>query len=293
MEGIALVMFLSLALLERVLTRRSMTAKPPAELLTDLCYWGSAPILRQAENIAIASVIAFITLWVGDAVPGGIVNGYGPLSRLPAPLMLLTALVISDLASYWLHRVLHVVPVLWRFHAIHHSSPTLRWSSAGRTHPANELVNYLAGVLSCLAVGLPLHSVILLIPIMTTWSVIVHSNFPWTFGKLGGFIVSPIGHHWHHTHSSEGGNKNFANIFSFWDRAFGSYYLPSDRLPEKFGLDDEPMSENYLKQLIYPFQSPTPSAAAQPVEPRAAWPTLDLPAELGPAPSSQRSAAPR
>ena len=256
MEGIALLMFMGLAFLEGLIFRIPAKLKPPAELLTDLFYWTTAPILRQLETIVVASVLAVATMWAGWTVPGGLANGFGPLAKLPFPVAVVIALIVVDLASYWLHRVLHAVPFLWRFHAIHHSSPKLRWSSAGRTHPLNELVNYMAGVLPCLAVGLPVQTVVTLLPIMTTWSVVVHSDFRWTFGKLGGWIVSPIGHHWHHTHSSEGGNKNFANILSLWDRMFGSFYLPSDRLPERFGLDNDPMPENYLKQLIYPFQSP-------------------------------------
>ena len=275
MEGIALVMFISFALVERAFSSRASKGKPPAELVTDLFYWTSAPVLRQLENIVVASVLAFFTLWVGSEVPGGIASGFGPLSRLPLPLALIAALVISDLSSYWLHRLMHAVPFLWRIHAIHHSSPTLRWSSAGRTHPLNEVVNFLAGMLPCVAIGLPLQSVITLVPVMTTWSVMVHSDLGWTFGRFGAWVVSPLGHHWHHTHSSEGGSKNFANILSFWDRAFGTYFMPADRVPQRFGLDDEPLPENYFKQLIYPFQSATPTRESNSVA-RPAWPKIEI-----------------
>ena len=47
---------------------------------------------------------------------------------------------------------------------------------------------------------------------------------------------------------------NFANILSIWDRVFGTYYNPSDREPRNFGLDGVPMRENYLTQLVSPFQ---------------------------------------
>jgi sterol desaturase/sphingolipid hydroxylase (fatty acid hydroxylase superfamily) len=280
MEGIALVMFISFALVERAVSSRAGKGKPPDELVTDLFYWTSAPVLRQLENLLVASVLAFLTLSLGASLPGGVdgglAGGFGPLSRLPLPVSVAVALVISDLSSYWLHRLMHVVPFLWRIHAIHHSSPTLRWSSAGRTHPINEVVNFLAGMLPCLALGLPLQSVVTLVPLMTTWSVMVHSDLGWTFGRLGGWLVSPLGHHWHHTHSSEGGNRNFANILSVWDRAFGTYFMPRDRVPERFGLDDEPLPENYLKQLVYPFQSANPAREAE-RERRSAWPKIELP----------------
>jgi sterol desaturase/sphingolipid hydroxylase (fatty acid hydroxylase superfamily) len=254
MEGISLAVFIALAWIERVATRRSLFGRPPAELVTDLCYWLSAPILRQFEKVLVATGLAAAAVWLDAAAPNALAAGYGPLSRLPLPLAALVAIMISELASYWLHRAMHRVPFLWRFHAVHHSSPTIRWSSAGRTHPLNEVVNYLSGVLPCLAVGLPLRAVVSLLPVMTLWSVMSHSDLKWNFGRLGGWLVSPRLHRWHHTPSTEGGNMNFANILSIWDRVFGTFYLPTDREPVRFGLDDAPLPENYLKQLISPFQ---------------------------------------
>jgi hypothetical protein len=66
---------------------------------------------------------------------------------------------------------------------------------------------------------------------------------------------------------------NFSNVFSLWDWMFGSYYLPNDRMPEVFGLDDGYMPEGYLQQLAAPFRrqpllpaNPAEAAAAQPAE---------------------------
>jgi sterol desaturase/sphingolipid hydroxylase (fatty acid hydroxylase superfamily) len=81
-----------------------------------------------------------------------------------------------------------------------------------------------------------------------------HTQWDISFGPLSTVFVSPRFHHWHHTHSEEGGNKNFANVFSFWDRIFGTYYLPEGRSPEKFGLDIDDVPETYLGQLLYPWK---------------------------------------
>ncbi|HKP61740.1 MAG TPA: sterol desaturase family protein [Polyangiales bacterium] len=254
MEIISIAMFAALMLAERVLTRRSISGNPPAGRLTDFWYWTSAPIVRQLEKWLVASALAFAAVWLGTSEPSALTAGFGPLSRLPWPLAALVAVVVSEFCSYWLHRAMHQVPFLWRFHRIHHSSTTLRWSSAGRTHPVNEVFNYLAGLFPCLLVGVPLHVVVTLLPVMTMWSVMSHSNQRWNFGPLRGWLVSPRFHGWHHTHSSEGGDMNFANILSIFDRLFGTFYMPHDRMPQRFGLDDTIVPEDYLKQLVLPFQ---------------------------------------
>ena len=66
------------------------------------------------------------------------------------------------------------------------------------------------------------------------------------------------------SHSNEGGNSNFGNMFSFWDRLFGTRYYPEDRVAEVFGLDDgNEIPESYFKQLVYPFRRRRPGAELQ------------------------------
>jgi sterol desaturase/sphingolipid hydroxylase (fatty acid hydroxylase superfamily) len=61
-------------------------------------------------------------------------------------------------------------------------------------------------------------------------------------------------HRWHHTSEAEGLDKNFAGLFPFIDVAFGTFYLPSDRRAEKFGLAGESVPEGFVAQLLYPFR---------------------------------------
>ncbi|MNW08013.1 hypothetical protein D3C71_2047230 [compost metagenome] len=54
----------------------------------------------------------------------------------------------------------------------------------------------------------------------------MHINQPWTLGWLGKVLVSPAMHRWHHVLEGEGVGKNFASVFSIFDRVFGTYYCP-------------------------------------------------------------------
>ena len=59
----------------------------------------------------------------------------------PGWAQFVVALLVADCASYWAHRALHEVPVLWRLHAVHHSSGELDWLSTSRGHPLDQIVN--------------------------------------------------------------------------------------------------------------------------------------------------------
>jgi sterol desaturase/sphingolipid hydroxylase (fatty acid hydroxylase superfamily) len=60
-------------------------------------------------------------------------------------------------------------------------------------------------------------------------------------------------HHWHHAVESEAVDKNFAVHLPVIDWAFGTFYLPGDRWPARYGLEGDPVPESYARQLVYPF----------------------------------------
>lgn len=246
-------MFIGLCFIEGVITKRSMKAAPPRELVTDFFYWLLSPSFRVVSSVMVASVLLLVATLLGRQDAPKLVQGFGPLSRQPTVVIWIEALLVSDLVSYWMHRAMHRSPWLWRFHSIHHSAKTIRWSTIARVHPVNEALNYAVGLLPCLALGLPIDVVLSVVPVMMWWAVLAHSDFKLTYGPLRAIFVSPIFHRWHHTHSDQGGNSNFANVLSLWDRIFGSYYMPEHSRPEVFGLDHDDVPENYLGQFLHPF----------------------------------------
>jgi sterol desaturase/sphingolipid hydroxylase (fatty acid hydroxylase superfamily) len=93
----------------------------------------------------------------------------------------------------------------------------------------------------------------------------------WRYGWLEWLIATPPFHHWHHTNDGRQYiNKNFAGLFPWVDKLFGTHFLPEDRLPETYGID-QPMAKTYLGQLAQPFQGsrrrekpvPAPTPALQ------------------------------
>jgi sterol desaturase/sphingolipid hydroxylase (fatty acid hydroxylase superfamily) len=75
-------------------------------------------------------------------------------------------------------------------------------------------------------------------------------------------IASPVYHRWHHSAAPAAINKNFAGLFPFWDRVFGTLHLPKDRQPTTFGVVGDAPPAAFLPQLFYPFRAPRTASAA-------------------------------
>jgi len=173
------------------------------------------------------------------------------IARLPWPLQFFLAVLVADVAEYFIHFAFHKVPYLWRFHAVHHSSTALDWLSGSRGHFFEDII-VRACILAPLMIGFP-QSIILayliFVTLQATWS---HCNFAPSPRWLARCLVTPKYHHWHHTSQKEGLDKNFAVHFPWIDKIFGTYYYPEE-WPEQYGLDGEQISSSFIRQTIEPF----------------------------------------
>jgi len=170
----------------------------------------------------------------------------------PALCQFAEAFLIAQLAFYSVHRLAHTVPWLWRFHAIHHSSTELDWLASARLHPVEMImVN--------ITVGIPLFllgftqetfgAYLIFSPILAIFN---HANTRFRFPILNRLIATPEFHHWHHSNDPEAIDRNFSG-FPAIDLLFGTYYLPQDRMPSTYGVDEQ-IPKTYWSQLLYPFK---------------------------------------
>ena len=248
-------MFISMNFVGGLIAKVPVTAKAEPARITDMFYWLLAPVWRMVCRAVVAIVLVLVATALGREVSPDLFQGFGPIARQPDWLLAIELLLLMDLSSYWVHRLFHRVPALWRFHAIHHSATKIRWSTTARVHPVNEIFNYSVAVLPVFVFGFPIGMVLAMIPVLAWYAVAAHTEWNPSFGPLNKLFASPRFHRWHHTMSHEGGDKNFSNVFSLWDYIFGTYYLPEGRMPEVFGLDDEKMPEHYWHQLLAPFRT--------------------------------------
>jgi lathosterol oxidase len=175
------------------------------------------------------------------------------VAQLPWVVQFFLAVLVADLAEYFIHRAFHKVPFMWRFHAIHHSSPALDWIAGSRSHIVDD-ISVRGFVLIPMMLVFP-HSMLLaylfFVNLHATWT---HCNFGPTIKWLEPFLIQPRYHHWHHTSQKEAIDKNFAIHFPWIDRIFGTYYLPEgNKWPDTYGLHNEKIPPGFWGQLFYPF----------------------------------------
>jgi sterol desaturase/sphingolipid hydroxylase (fatty acid hydroxylase superfamily) len=173
------------------------------------------------------------------------------IARLPWVLQFFLAVVVADVAEYFIHLALHKVPFLWRFHAVHHSSKALDWIAGSRSHFVDDTL-VRGFILVPLMLGFSQTIIIAYLVFVTLHATWTHCNFGPNAKWLEKFLVMPRYHHWHHTSQKEGIDKNFAIHFPWIDKLFGTYYYP-EQWPERYGLDGEEVAPSFLGQTIEPF----------------------------------------
>jgi sterol desaturase/sphingolipid hydroxylase (fatty acid hydroxylase superfamily) len=168
-------------------------------------------------------------------------------------LQVVEVILVADLGFYFTHRMFHAVPILWKFHQIHHSIEELDWLAAARVHPVDQLVTRGFSLLPVLALGFS-DAAIAVFAVTYQWqSILIHSNVRIGFGPLRWLIASPDFHHWHHSKDEVARNKNFAGQLSLLDILFGTAHMPQGALPTQYGIDEQ-MSPNYVTQLWQPLK---------------------------------------
>jgi sterol desaturase/sphingolipid hydroxylase (fatty acid hydroxylase superfamily) len=207
--------------------------------------------------------ISYVNLWLTPYIPA---RWHEWLIGQPWWLQAGVIVFLSDLCVYWGHRLQHSVDLLWRFHAVHHSSEHLDWLAAHREHPLDGL--YTIGLLNVpvLLLGFPTVSLAGLVAFRGIWAIYIHSNVRLPIGPLRWLIGAPELHHWHHDRERQAGN--YANLSPLMDILFGTYKCP-DHEPERVGIN-ETTPTTYLGYLLWPFwrsqpqPTPTPPVSAGP-----------------------------
>jgi sterol desaturase/sphingolipid hydroxylase (fatty acid hydroxylase superfamily) len=174
--------------------------------------------------------------------------------------------LVDDFAHYWLHRLLHKVPLLWAFHKVHHSATTLNPLTLFRIHPVevvlfairNALVQGFVTALFFFFFGNKVTLVMVLnASILTFLFNILGSNLrhsPVSIGywsPLERIIMSPAQHHLHHSSAKHHLNKNFGVALSIWDCIFGSLHLSKKGEQLNFGLSEGQSSRHHSLKGLY------------------------------------------
>lgn len=178
----------------------------------------------------------------------------------PYWLQFLEIMLLADLVQYWIHRMFHEVPWLWKFHAVHHSAEVMDWMAGNRIHIVDLAVTRSLIYVPAFVLGFADAPMVAYIVFVSLHSVFIHSNLRFEFGPLRWLFATPQFHHWHHTAEDEGIDKNYAIHLPILDWVFGTFHLPGKRWPELYGVRNNDVPESYFAQWVYPFRRRKPDA---------------------------------
>ncbi|MCC7245831.1 MAG: sterol desaturase family protein [Saprospiraceae bacterium] len=180
-----------------------------------------------ATTILINFLMAFILLRACDWVSAERIGILQWLPGMPLWLYAIVGLLLLDLiGAYLIHWAEHRVRWMWRFHLIHHTDPNVDTTTANRHHPGESVFRFVFTVLGVIVAGAPISVVMMYQSLSAGLSQFNHANiqFPaWLEKTLGWFLVTPSMHRVHHHYVLPYTDTNYGNIFSFWDRLFGTY----------------------------------------------------------------------
>ena len=204
--------------------------------------------------------LAFLLLKTADWVK---VNNFGIINWLPEmPLwlyVLLGVLLLDFFGAYLAHYVEHQVKPLWMIHLVHHTDHKVDTTTANRHHPIESLIRFLFTLFGVFVVGTPIAIVFLYQSLSLIATQFTHANIklPKKVDEILSFVlVSPDMHKVHHHYVLPYTDSNYGNIFSVWDRIFGTF-MKLDRDKLVYGVDvfpDEIKNSSIAELLKQPFQ---------------------------------------
>jgi len=237
--------------------------------------WYFVNSLTPAAVLSVPLALLARALHVAD--PGGF---YSAVGAWPFWIKLSLMVLVNDIGAYWGHRASHAFPLLWRFHAIHHSAEHLDWLVNTRAHPFDMVFTRLSGLAPVYLLGLAQTTgshidpaVAMMTIFATIWTFFIHANIRVRLGPFEWLISSPAFHHWHHT-NDEHRDRNFAFVFPLIDRVFGTAWLPK-YWPTVYGIDAK-VSPTLAGQFFDPMEPSRRAVSPPPKVPAATGPNEPL-----------------
>tara|TARA_B100001057_G_scaffold240165_1_gene240543 strand:- start:4323 stop:5159 length:837 start_codon:yes stop_codon:yes gene_type:complete len=180
---------------------------------------------------------------------------------LPLILEVLISLLILDLVgAYLVHFVEHKIPWMWKFHVIHHSDKNVDVTTGLRHHPGETVFRIMFTILGVYISGASIGIVMLYQSISVLFAHLTHANIslPNRLDRLISYLfVTPNMHKVHHHFKQPLTDTNYGNIFSIWDRVFGTYTFVEDSKSLVYGIDThikDKKIDSFSNLLMIPFK---------------------------------------
>ncbi|MGC4087540.1 MAG: sterol desaturase family protein [Polyangiaceae bacterium] len=248
---IALIAVAPLALaalaLERVYPERDEYSAPDQPLRTEVAHYlfdyNAGYAISIAGCAALQRALGDRSGWLGWP------------SSWPVVLQVALAGVLAEATSYWQHRLVHRVPWLWRFHALHHQGQRLNVFRTGRFHFIDIAPGAFLSFAPLVLLRAPESMSVWVVTLSGALGVLEHANVRMRTPRWLDFIVcTPAVHRHHHSRDARESGSNFGTVTMLFDILFGTYQRPRPAGPLAVGVEEAPLNGGFWRQLLSPFR---------------------------------------
>ena len=211
-------------------------------------------VMHLVIHTLLAILIVKLSDWCRDA-DFGIVYWF----KSGIGVTIIIGVLALDFSSWLVHIVMHKIPVLWRFHLVHHSDNNVDVTTGLRHHPGDSLLRGIFFLLLIFISGAPMYSVMIYQTLVVLSTAFTHANISLpkkVDTALSYLLVSPNMHKVHHHWKQPFTDSNYGAVFSFWDRILGTF-MKLDTKDIRYGLDrhyPNEKDEDFISLLKKPFQ---------------------------------------
>jgi sterol desaturase/sphingolipid hydroxylase (fatty acid hydroxylase superfamily) len=220
---------------------------------------------RRTANLGL-TVCVFLLNWLLSSIAAVLALSLRPAGvmrvlAVPAAVQIVAGVIAIDFsAAYLSHRLLHVIPVLWKFHRVHHSDDFVDVTTTYRTHPVETVWRFLFVIAPVWVLGIPATAVVIQRLLQAGNGVLGHANVSvWApIDRVLSLVwVTPNVHKVHHSRELGETNSNYGVILSVYDRLLGTFTPAQRARSVVYGLDDirETGAESLPGLLVMPFEA--------------------------------------
>ncbi|HEY8595078.1 MAG TPA: sterol desaturase family protein [Devosiaceae bacterium] len=260
-----IAIFALMAVLEALLPRRRRRHARLKRWVTNFGVLASSYVL-----VALVGLIVPVTATLSAVFAQNQGLGLFNLTAWPGWIEGIIAFILLDLVIWTQHLVTHKVPLLWRFHRVHHTDEDLDASSAVRFHPVEIVFSVFVKSAAVVLLGAPVLAVVLFEAAVNGSAMFNHANLrlPESVDRfVRRLIVTPDMHRVHHSTEMAETNSNYGFALSVWDRLFRTYVAQPEKGHDGMTLglsdwqDDAPTRLGW--SLALPFSNPARTSRDQ------------------------------
>tara|TARA_Y100001949_G_C15965228_1_gene321226 strand:- start:266 stop:1135 length:870 start_codon:yes stop_codon:yes gene_type:complete len=242
--SVFLGVFVLMAVLEALLPAREAVLSRKTRWLGNLSMVVMGALVSR---ILLPVTLVGVSLWaqqkgIGvfnvllDAVPADasssnqLLNSGEPLNNSSTYLVHIAIVTLSvlllDMLIYWQHRLFHTVPMLWRFHKMHHADSHVDTTTGLRFHPVEIAMSLGIKAAAVVMLGVPAIAIVIFEVALNGFALFNHANIrlpqKWD-DRIGLVLITQRLHRIHHSQAKNESNSNYGFSVSWWDRLFNSF----------------------------------------------------------------------